>query len=297
MIEFRHEVMLGLWSIGGDWGPVDVPATQALLRRAVDLGIRWVDTAPIYGRGEADRLLATSLPELDLRVATKVGPRFEGAHPRCDLSPDSVRRDLEESLRRLGVDHVDLVQAHWPCERGTPLEDTVGALKELVQEGKAKAWGLCNFGPDAAEAQPATLQAAYSLMRREVEQNGVRERCQKDGVSLLAYETLGRGLLAGRFRSLPRFAEGDHRRRDPRFWGARFYRTNRSVDLLRQATARLGYPTAALAAGWVLAQAGVSGVIVGARTADQLAESVRAREVADDPRALRLLDRIAATFR
>lgn len=295
----RHEVVLGLWSVGGDWGPCDEAEARALVVGAPDLGVRWVDTAPIYGRGEADRVLAAALRELGpdaLRVATKVGPRFEGDHPVCDLSPAHVRRDLDESLRRLGVERVALVQAHWPCEKGTPLAETVGALQALVDEGKAEAWGLCNHGPAAAAHGPTSMQLPYSMMRRDIEHDGRLAACQDARVPVLAYETLVRGLLGGGYRTLPRFPTSDHRRRDPRFWGASFYRAARGVELLRQASERWSVPVAALAAGWVLARPGVGGIIVGARRPQQLRESVQARRVATQDRWLATLDKIAATF-
>ncbi len=294
-----REVVLGLWTVGGEWGPCDEAEARALIVGAVNLGVRWVDTAPIYGRGEADRVLAESLRELGPdapRIATKVGPRFEGDHPVCDLSPAHVRHDLDASLRRLGVDRVGLVQAHWPCEKGTPLGESVQALQALVDEGKAEAWGLCNHDPDSVAWAPASMQLPYSMMRRDIEHDGRLEACREAGVPVLAYETLVRGLLGGGYRTLPRFAPTDHRRRDPRFWGARFFRAARGVELMRQASKRWAVPVAALAAGWVLARPGVGGVIVGARRLQQLRESVQARRVAGQAHWLTTLDKIAATM-
>ena len=298
-MRFTGEVILGLWSVGGDWGPCDAREVHGLLLRAPELGVRWVDTAPIYGRGRSDRLLARALAELGAdapRVATKVGPRFEGGHPVCDLTPAHLRSDLEASLSRLGVERVALVQAHWPCERGTPLDETAGALQALVDEGKAEAWGLCNHDAAALATGPASMQLPYSMMRREIEHDGRLAACRRAGVPVLAYETLGRGLLADRYRTLPRLPPGDHRRRDPRFWGVRFHRVVRSVTLLRQASERWGVPVAALAAGWALAQPGVGAVLVGARTAAQLRETVQARCVAQQRQWLATLDKIASTF-
>lgn len=295
----EREIVLGLWSVAGDWGPCDAEEAHALVVGAPGLGVRWVDTAPIYGRGAADRLLARALRELGAdapRVATKVGPRFEGDHPVCDLSPEHVRRDLEASLRRLGVEAVGLVQAHWPCERGTPLRETAEALQALVDEGKAEAWGLCNHGSASLRYGPASMQLPYSMMRRDIEHDGRLRACRHHGVPVLAYETLARGLLGGAYRTLPRLAPTDHRRRDPRFWGARFFHVAQRVALLRQASERWGVPVAALASGWVLARPGVRGVLVGARRLEQLRESVQARRVAGEPPWLATLDRIAASF-
>ena len=218
--------ILGLWSIGGQWGRVDDDESVRLIAGAADLGVEWVDTSPIYGR--ADLVLARALGEgVDTRIATKVGP--SGEPPTCDLSPDHVRRDLQRSLSRLGVEQVDLVQAHWPCERGTPLDETIGGLEALVADGLAGAWGLCNFDAASLSSGCATHQAPYSLMRREIELNGVLDACRDGDIALLAYETLGRGLLSARWRTLPRFDDDDHRKRDTRFWGSRFLRIARAA--------------------------------------------------------------------
>ncbi len=280
--------VLGLWTIGGQWGSVDDDASVRLIAGAADLGVEWIDTSPIYGR--ADQVLARALREgARPKIATKVGPHGEPVV--CDLSPEHIRRDLQHSLRRLGVERVDLVQAHWPCERGTPLEETCDALNALVAEGLTGAWGLCNFSAQALGGG-ATHQAPYSLMRREIESNGVLTRCRETSTALLAYETLGRGLLGGRYRTLPRFGEDDHRKRDTRFWGSRFFQLAQAVELLRQLGARHSISAAALARHWVATRPGVSATIVGARTLEQLRESTL--PVPAD--AERMLERVATRF-
>ena len=280
-------MILGLWSIGGQWGSVDDSDSVRLIAGAHDLGVSWIDTSPIYGR--ADDVLARALRKgATPRIATKVGPS-RAEPPVCDLSPAHVRRDLEASLARLGIERVDLVQAHWPCEHGTPLGETIDGLQALVSDGLAAAWGVCNF--DAASIARmsgcATHQAPYSLMRREIESNGVLGA--RPDVALLAYETLGRGLLSARWRTLPRFADDDHRRRDMRFWGARFLASAQRADLLRQLGARHGVSAAALARHWVATRPGVSATIVGARKLEQLRDATA--EVPTD--AEPMLERIA----
>ena len=280
--------VLGLWTIGGQWGSVDDHESVRLIAGAADLGVEWIDTSPIYGR--ADIVLAQALRQgARPKIATKVGPHGEPVV--CDLSPERIRRDLQTSLQRLGVERVDLVQAHWPCERGTPLQETCDALNALVADGLAAAWGLCNFAA-AAIGDGATHQAPYSLMRREIESNGVITRCVETNTALMAYETLGRGLLGGRFRTLPRFADDDHRKRDKRFWGSRFFQLAQAVELLRQLGKRHSISTAALARHWVATQPGVSATIVGARTLEQLVESTQSVPVDAKP----LLERVATRF-
>ena len=221
-------VGLGCWALGGEhWGDdVDPEEGKAAVRAALEAGVTLFDTAPLYGAGRADRLLREALgPHLrEVVVATKVGARMEGAHAISDLSPAHVRADVEASLRRLGVERLDLLQAHWPCERGTPLADTMEALVRLREEGKVRHLGLCNHGPEAIEAWAdalAVAQTPLSLIRREG-LSDVVPAARRGGVGVLAYEPLARGLLSGKFRALPRFPESDMRRRDPRFWASRF---------------------------------------------------------------------------
>ena len=304
-------LVLGAWAFGGEhWGDDGSDAESiAAVHAAFEGGIRWIDTAPLYGNGHADEVLGRALEELgarrhEVQIATKVGPRPAGAegHPRSRLDRRRIREDLEGTLARLGVERVALVQTHWPDEEGTPIAETVAALEELVEEGKAGAWGVCNVNERglhavAARARPATLQVPYSMLRRDLEHDGLGEAARSLGVPLLAYETLGRGLLTGKFRGLPRFPKSDMRARDPRFWGTRFFRTMQSVELLRQAATRLGAPTAALPVAWALAQPGVAAAIVGAKRPEQVRQWLEVRELAGDARTLKLLEKIAGTFR
>ncbi len=285
---------LGCWAIGGrGWGPDEgEAAAAAAIGAALDAGITLFDTAPIYGDGEADRRLRRALgPRIrDVTVATKVGPR--GEPPVCDLTPQHLRRDVEASLRRLGVDRLDLVQAHWPCDLGTPLEATVEALTALRDEGKIAAFGLCNYGPvdlaDACRRGPvATLQTPLSWIRREYE-GELRRVVEAHRLGVLAYEPLARGLLTGKFDRLPRFDAGDVRRNDPRFWAARFARLAPRVERLRRAARALGVPPSALAIAWVASRPTVTTVLFGAKRAEQVQQNVRAFELLDDPRLGRL---------
>ena len=306
-------VGLGCWAIGGMWWGDDVTDERSIaaIHAALDQGIDWVDTAPLYGHGHADEVLRKALgPRLrDVTVATKVGVRWDrgGDHAESDLTPAHVIEDCEASLRRLGVERIDLLQVHWPCERGTPLDETVAALEDLAAAGKVRAWGLCNYGPEALRAvldgSPkafASLQTPYSMVRRELE-HGLAEVLLPPGaarpvVRVLAYETLCRGLLTGKFRTLPRFPKSDLRVRDTRFWGASFARSSRFVALLRQAGERVGAPPAALAVAWVLSRPFVTSAIVGVKGPEQVEDLVLAARLSQDPRVVRLLDRVVATF-
>ncbi len=291
-------VGFGAWALGGEhWGDDCDPAEgKAAVRAALDAGVTLFDTAPLSGKGRADTLLREALGSRihDVVVATKVGVRVDGAHPVSDLSPAHVEQDVERSLRRLGLGTLPLVQVHWPCERGTPLADTLGALSRLREAGKIRWFGLCNYGPDVVEAhgaELASLQTPLSLVRREGLAALIPTAARR-GVGVLAYEPLARGLLSGKYRALPSFPETDMRRRDPRFWAARFGQIAPSITRLRAMASQVGVPCAALAVAWVASRPGVTAALVGAKRPAQVAENVQAARLLARPDAARLLDAV-----
>jgi len=300
---------LGCWTISRLWWGEDHDDARAVrtIHAALDAGINWVDTAPLYGHGHADALIRQALVgRPDVIVATKVGVRWDkgGEHAESDLRPSHVVADAEASLRRLGRDRLDLLQVHWPCERGTPIEDTVGALSRLVEAGKVRAIGLCNH--DAATlararrvAPIATLQTPLSLLRREYESElapavQLREGDPARPVAGLAYETLCRGLLTGRFRAVPTFPDSDLRSRDARFRGPRFHHARALVGDLERVAARVGITAAALAVGWTLSRPGIACSIVGARRPEQITEAAVGARIRERPRLWSVVDRVAA---
>ena len=286
---------LGCWAIGGKWwgDDVDDSASIATIHAALDHGINWFDTAPLYGHGHAEEVLVDALGSKrhDVIIATKVGVRWRNQphdHAHSDLSPDHIIEDCECILRRLRLDTIPLLQLHWPCEGGTPLEATLEALMALREVGKIRYFGLCNYAArgvetamDYAPEGLASLQSPYSMLRREFEFS-IRESVCPDGeqrVGMLAYETLCRGLLTGKFASLPRFPATDLRQRDDRFREPLWSRSQSLIGALRVVGSKLNVPPAALAVAWVLRQQGVSVAIVGAKRPAQLAETVRALEL------------------
>ncbi len=279
---------LGAWAMGGLWWGDDVRDADsvAAVQEALDRGINWVDTAPLYGQGHADAVLREALGERrhQVIVATKVGPRWDGpgGHAVCDLSPAHVRADVEGSLSRLGLDTLPLVQLHWPCEQGTPLAATLETLFALRDEGKLRYVGLCNYGPDEVRAARrlgpvVALQTPLSMVRREYEQ-GLEGACAETGMGVLAYEPLARGLLTGKFKAAPRFPDTDLRARDYRFAGIPFQKAARLVEGLGRIAAHFDLPPAALALAWVLRRPGVTAAIAGAKRPAQVAANARAAE-------------------
>ena len=297
-------VGFGCWAIGGEYWGDDVEDDQSIraIQTALDLGINWFDTAPLYGRGHADEILVRALGARrnDVLIATKVGVRVRGSsgHAESDLSPAHLRADLEASLRRLDVETIDLLQVHWPCERHTPLEATFSTLARLKDEGKVRHIGVCNYDAvsliDIAQWAPVvSLQTPYSLLRREME-GELLSTVSTLGLGVLAYEPLCRGLLTAKFTERPRFPDTDQRAWDDRFQGPAFWHGQRLAQSLAQVGQRIGIPTAAVAIGWVCAQPGVTAAIVNAKRPTQMIENASASEVLDHRKLWSVVGRIAA---
>ena len=299
---------MGCWTIGGRyWGPTDDADSVAAVRAAVEHGIDWFDTAPLYGDGHADRVLARALGSHIHRVtiATKVGVRLDGTgpdghdgHAHSDLRPAHILADVEQSLRRL-KEPLDLLQVHWPCEWDTPLFDTIAALEDVKARGWIRHWGLCNYeAADLSTARSlgpvASLQTPYSLLRREFE-GELQAACGPDlqgrPLGVLAYEALCRGLLSGKHKLPPTFGDDDMRAWDERFHGAAFLHGNGVAQDLVAIGARMGVSAAAVALGWVASRPGVTAVIAGARTAAQVKENVRAAALLDRPQLWQVVDK------
>ncbi|HCH65828.1 MAG: general stress protein [Deltaproteobacteria bacterium] len=300
---------LGCWTLGREYWGDDHDDRRAVktIHAALAAGINWVDTAPLYGRGHADALVRQALEgRPEVAVATKVGVRWEGTrsgHAESDLSPEHIRADCEASLRRLGRDRIDLLQVHWPDQGGRRLEDSIAMLQALKDQGLIRAWGLCNYTSDAVQRARAvgllsTLQTPYSLLRREFESAlaGEVERpdAQGETVSVLAYETLVRGLLTGRYQSMPRFPTSDQRARDERFQGRRFVHARRLVWDLERVAQKVRVSVPALAVGWVLSRSGVAAAVVGARTPQQIEQTAGAARLAGRAKIWAVVSRLAA---
>ena len=284
-------VGFGAWAIGGSgwefgWGEQDDKASVAAIHRALDLGVNWIDTAAVYGMGHSEEVVARALhtwPGPRPYVFTKCGLRWdEQGYVHRSLTADSIRRECEDSLRRLNVDVIDLYQIHWPTE---DLEEGWTAMAQLQKEGKVRWIGVSNFNVEEmrraqAIAPITSLQPPYSLVRREVEQETL-PYCRSEGLGVVVYSPMASGLLTGamtraRAASLP---ASDWRSRDLEFHEPRLSKNLALVERLREVGQRHERPPGQVAIAWALQNPVVTGAIVGARSAKQVEGNVGAAEL------------------
>jgi aryl-alcohol dehydrogenase-like predicted oxidoreductase len=270
---------LGTWAIGGwMWGGTDEAQAIATIRSAVERGVTLIDTAPVYGFGQAEELIGKALAEGGLRprvqLATKVGLAWKDGKPYRDSRPARIRQEIEDSLRRLRTDVIDLYQVHWP-DLQSPLEETARTLQGLRRQGKIRAIGVSNFSPTEmdvfrASASLDAVQPPYNLFEREIEAD-VLPYARRTGLTVLCYGSLCRGLLSGRMTAKTTFEGDDLRKADPKFQGDRFRQYLGAVGELKNlAQERFGKSVLALAVRWILDQ-GPTIALWGARRPAQLA--------------------------
>jgi aryl-alcohol dehydrogenase-like predicted oxidoreductase len=276
-------VAFGAWELGGEWGAVQPDAAIDAIRRARALGINLFDTAQGYGFGASERLVAAALrDDLDhargeVVIATKGGLRLTPDGLVRDSSPAWLRRGVDESLAALGVDYIDLYQVHWP-DPAVPLEETAGALHELVTLGKIRHVGVSNFDTDQMAAFGSTwpvetLQPPYHLFRRDAEHD-LLPYCSSHDIGVLTYGTLAHGLLTGALQADSTFAGDDWRSASPIFRGEAFAQNLEVVGALQSLAAEFGVTVSQLGIAWVLDNPAVDAAIVGTRNANHVAESV-----------------------
>jgi aryl-alcohol dehydrogenase-like predicted oxidoreductase len=278
---------LGTWAVGGPyefgWGPVDDNESVAAIRYGVESGINWIDTAPVYGLGHSEEVVGRAVEPFrvgeEVLVFTKCGRNYYGPSNKIssDLRPSTIRRECEESLKRLNVDRIDLFQFHWPDPTtGASIEDSWTTMLELIQQGKVRWGGVSNFETallDRCESirHVDSVQPPLSLINRAA-LDDVVPWSREHGVGVIVYAPLASGLLTGKFdeRAVDALAPDDWRRRAPHFQEPALSRNLLLVERLRPLAARLGMSLSALAVAWTLAVPGVTGAIVGARRAEQV---------------------------
>jgi aryl-alcohol dehydrogenase-like predicted oxidoreductase len=284
------EIGVGCYALGGVYGQVDQPEFQAMLRRAFELGVNFFDTAEAYGDGE--RVLGKALRPFrqQVLIATKVGVK-EGVEP--NLSPGYIRSACEASLQALGTDYIDLYQVHFD-DPHTPVQETVGALDELVAAGKVRRYGLGHLPLEKViayfEAGPVFSILMELSAAERTSLHSLLPLCRDRGAAAIAFSATGRGLLTGRFQEGHTFSPSDLRHMDPLFQRERFHSGLRIAHRLAEMAGKYGRTPAQVALAWVLSRPGIVCALSGPSSIDHLEENARASGWSFDPTDLKDLD-------
>lgn len=282
---------LGTYALGGTdwaygWGPQDDRDSINTMCHAVEMGINWIDTAPVYGLGHAETIVSKALKEMPKSpfIATKCGLVWDD-HRRVsnNLSSKSLIQEAEQSLKRLGVDVIDLYQIHWPHPKDQ-IEMAWETMQKLKEQGKIRYAAVSNFSVQMMERlheiHPiSSLQPPYSLLERRVEEE-ILPYCGENGIGVLPYSPMQKGLLSGKmsFERIANFPDSDHRKRDPQFQEPQISIHLELVDALKEVAACYDKTAAQLAIAWILMNPEITSAIVGARNPDQIEETIQASE-------------------
>lgn len=290
-------VGLGTWALGGgrDWGETPLLQAADTIAAAIERGIVLIDTAPVYGSGSAEEIIGKAIfaRRKQVLLATKCGICVHEGRPDHDLRPESIVRECEHSLRRLKTDYIDLYQIHWP-DPNVPLTEAVGTLTRLQEQGKIRAIGLCNVSMELLRqacgvARITSVQARLSLLDQQA--LSMATFCREHAISFWAYGVLGGGILTGKYTQMPNLRRCDARRYFYQYYFGEDFHAAQTVALrVKTVAEQKQVPPSAVALAWALAQAGVSGVLVGARTPKQVAENIQALAVRLNPKEREFLN-------
>lgn len=278
----------GCWQLGGHgWGKISEAEVVKAVDTAIDNGINIFDTAPIYGLGHSEELLGKILGSRrkNVIIATKVGLLWEKNQTfrkLTDNSPANIEREIDANLKRLRTDYIDIYQVHWP-DPNTPIQDTMGTMQKLKKSGKIRLIGCCNFPlgllMEALKyGQIDTVQVAYNLIDREVE-NDLLPFCGENGIGVLTYSSIGKGLLAGKYDGNVRFGPEDNRNGHKYFQEPLLQENLKIVDKVKIIANGLNRTPGQVALSWLLENPSVTVALVGFKTPTQLAELIAATEL------------------
>lgn len=296
------EITFGAWAVGGwMWGGTEHKDSINAIKAAYDSGITSIDTAPIYGQGASEEIVGEAIqgmPRDKVQILTKYGVRWKPAESETDFSSldnagskidiyrhagkESIIKECEDSLRRLGTDYIDLYQIHWP-DTSTPISESMEAVDRLIEQGKVRYAGVCNYSAkQLAEASKyvdvISDQIPYSMLKRGIEKDQV-PYCLENSKGILAYSPMERGLLAGKILPGHKFADGDHRAGLPAYKNENLKRVGAFLDKLRPLAADKNATLAQLVLRWTLEQPGITIALVGARNAEQAKQNAKTAEL------------------
>jgi aryl-alcohol dehydrogenase-like predicted oxidoreductase len=289
----------GAWAIGGwMWGGAEETEAIRAIKAAYDAGITSIDTAPVYGMGRSEELVGKAMEGVSrdsYQILTKFGMNWASEQGEYFFdsvdndgkpfrmfkwaSKERVMQECEDSLRRLKTDYIDLYQIHWP-DNTTPISETFEAVQRLIEQGKVRAAGVCNYNTDLVEEALNTIQLAsnqvpYSMVNRDIEKNVVPQALEK-GLGIIPYSPLQRGLLTGKIRPGHKFSEGDTREGNRYYTDENIGRTNAMLDQLRPIAEKYDATLAQLVINWTIYRPGVACVLVGARNEQQVKDNAGA---------------------
>jgi aryl-alcohol dehydrogenase-like predicted oxidoreductase len=295
-------ITFGAWAAGGwMWGGTERSGSIDAIRKSYDEGVTSIDTAPIYGQGDSEEIVAEALEGIardKVQIITKYGMRWDLAKGTLAMKSkdnsgndidvykyagrESIIKECEDSLRRLKTDYIDLYQIHWP-DVTTPIQESMEAVAELIQQGKVRYAGVCNYSADqVAEANKyvdiISDQVPYSMVKRDIETELVPYSLEA-AKSIIAYSPLERGLLTGKMKPGYKFEEGDHRANLHFFKDENLKRTNEYLDKLRPLAAEKNATLSQLVLRWTIEQPAITIALAGARNAEQSVQNARAVDV------------------
>ncbi len=295
-------ITFGAWAAGGwMWGSTDRNEAIKAIKASYDLGVTSIDTAPVYGQGESEEIVAGAIKGISrdkIQLLTKFGMRWDLDKGRLAMKSknnegkaidiykyagkESIVYECEQSLKRLKTDYIDLYQIHWPDET-TPIAESMEAVSKLIKEGKIRFGGVCNYNANEVEEASNSLniisnQIPFSMVKRDVEEKTV-PYCIKHNKSVLAYSPMERGLLTGKITEDYKFEDGDHRKDNKFFKAENVKKTNAFLDKIKPIADDKGFSLSQLVLRWTIEQPGITIALVGARNADQSTQNAKAAEL------------------